>query len=302
MIVKSDFDGYGLYTLTAGDLEVSVTELGAAVTRLRWRGRTLSLGYETAAEYLAGQSYLGAIVGRFANRIGGGAFELNGRRYELVKNEGGNTLHGGGAFNKRRWQSAVEGERVVFTLFSPDGDLGFPGDLTARVVYSTANDALRIDFEAAAAADTVYAPTTHMYFNLDGSDDIRGHVLQMDAAGVLEIDGSLIPTGTILPAAGDFDFSAPRLIGRDYDHCFPLRDETACRVSAGGVRLTLTTDFPAVQFYTGAFLENAIGANRGFAVEPEFFPDSPNRPEFPSAVLKAGERFRKYAEYRFEAV
>ena len=302
MITTSDFDGYGLFTLSSGELEVSVTELGATVTRLCYRGRTLSLGYDTAAEYLAGQSYLGAIVGRFANRIGGGAFELGGRRWELTKNEGGNTLHGGGAFNKRRWQGEIDGESVVFTLVSPDGDLGFPGELTVRVRYTVAGGALHIDFEGDAAADTVCAPTSHMYFNLDGSDDIRGHVLELAAAGVLEVDGALIPTGTILPAAGDFDFSAPRRIARDYDHCFPLKGETACRVSAGGVRMTLRTDFPAVQFYTGGFLESAIGANRGFAVEPEFYPDSPNKPAFPSATLRKGEHFHKYAEYRFENV
>ncbi len=302
MITTSDFDGYGLYTLSSDELEVSVTELGATVTRLCWRGRTLSLGYGSAAEYLAGQSFLGEIVGRFANRIGGGAFELDGRRWELVKNEGGNTLHSGGAFGKRRWRSAVEGDSVVFTLLSPDGDMGFPGELTARVRYTVAGGALRIDFEGEAAADTVYAPTTHMYFNLDGSDDVRGHMLELNAAGVLETDAALIPTGRVLPAAGDFDFSAPRRIARDYEHCFLLTGETACRVSADGVRMTLRTDFPAVQFYTGAFLEPAIGAHRGFAVEPEFCPDSPNKPSFPSATLRKGEHFRKYAEYRFETI
>ncbi len=302
MLTRSDFGGYAAYTLASDELEVTVTELGATVTRLRFRGRTLSLGYDTAAAYLAGTSYLGAIVGRFANRIGGGAFTLNGRRWELTKNENGNTLHGGGAFHKRRWQSETEGESAVFTLFSPAGDMGFPGDLTARVRYTVTGGTLRIDFEGEAAADTVYAPTSHMYFNLDGSPDVRGHVLQMDAGGVLEVDGALIPTGVVLPAAGDFDFSAPRPSGRDYDHCFVLNKDGLCRVCAGGVALTLATDFPAVQFYTGAFLEPEIGARRGLALEPEFYPDAPNEPSFPSALLRAGERFHKFAEYRFESV
>ena len=302
MIKKTDFDGYGLYTLSSGDLEVCVTELGATVIKLCYRGRTVSLGYDTAAEYLAGGAYLGAIVGRFANRIGGGAFELDGRRYELTKNENGNTLHGADAFNARRWQSEILGESVRFTLFSPDGDKGFPGDLTAAVTYSVKGDTLRLDFEGDTAADTIYAPTTHMYFNLDGSADVRGHVAMLNAAGVLEVDGALIPTGRILPAEGIFDFSAPRTIGQDYDHCFVLKDATACRISAGDIRLTLTTDYPAMQLYTGAFLGDEIGTNRGFAIEPEFYPDSPNRPDFPSPVLKAGEHFHKFAEYRFETV
>ena len=300
MLTCSDFGGYAAYTLASDELEVTVTELGSTVTRLRFRGRTLSLGYDTAAAYLAGTSYLGAIVGRFANRIGGGSFTLDGQRWELTKNENGNTLHGGGAFHKRRWQSGTEGESVVFTLFSPAGDMGFPGDLTARVRYTVTGGTLRIDFEGEAAADTVYAPTSHMYFNLDGSPDVRGHVLQMDAGGVLEVDGALIPTGVVLPPAGDFDFSAPRPIGRDYDHCFVLKKDGLCRVCAGGVALTLATDFPAVQLYSGAFLEPEIGAHRGFALEPEFCPDAPNKPAFPSALLHAGEHFRKYAEYRFE--
>lgn len=300
MITKTDFDGYGLYTLSSGELEVSVTELGATVTKLRYRGRLLSLGYETAAEYLAGRAYLGAIVGRFANRIGGGAFTLGGRRYELTKNESGNTLHGADAFNTRRWQSEILGSSVRFTLLSPDRDEGFPGDLRAAVTYTVTDDTLRIDFEGDCAAETIYAPTSHMYFNLDGSADIRSHTLQMDAEGVLEVDGALIPTGRILPAEGDFDFSAPRPIGQDYDHCFVLKGEAACRVSAGGLRLTLETDFPALQLYTGAFLGDAIGANRGFAIEPEFYPDSPNQPDFPSARLLPGEHFHKYAAYHFE--
>lgn len=302
MITVSHLDGYRLYTLSDGELEVSVMELGATVTRLRYRGQTLSLGYETAAEYLKGRSYLGAIVGRFANRIGGGAFTLGERRWELEKNENGNTLHGADAFNTARWESAVEDARVRFTLLSPDGDRGFPGALRASVSYAVEGDTLRIDFEGDAEADTVYAPTSHMYFNLDGSDDIRGHLLTMDAAGVVEVDGALIPTGRILPAEGDFDFSSLRPIGRDYDHCFTLRKGGACRVRAGGVQMTVTTDYPAVQFYTGAFLESAIGAHRGFALEPEYYPDSPNRPEFPSALLKKGEHFHRFAEYRFETL
>lgn len=302
MIKQSDFDGYKLYTLSSDELEVCVTELGATVTKLCFKGRCVSLGYDTAAEYLAGGAYLGAIVGRFANRIGGGGFELGGRRYELVKNENGNTLHGADAFNARRWQSEIVGESVRFTLFSPDGDKGFPGDLRAAVTYTVKGGALRLDFEGDAEADTVYAPTTHMYFNLDGSADIRGHEAQLNAAGVLEVDAALIPTGRVLPAEGAFDFSVPRTIGQDYDHCFVLCGEPACRIRAGGLRLTLTTDYPALQLYTGAFLGDELGANRGFAIEPEFYPDSPNRPDFPSPVLKAGGHFHKYAEYRFETV
>lgn len=302
MITAEFFDSYRQFVLSSNELRVSVMELGATVTGLEYRGRPIALGYARAQDYLAHDAFVGAVVGRFANRIGGGAFPLDGRTVEVQKNENGNTLHGGAdSWDRRVWHSSVEGESVVFTLDSPDGDNGFPGHVTARVRYTVSGGELRIDFEGETDAATVFAPTSHMYFNLRGEGSILGMTMRIPARGVLEVDGGLIPTGRILPAEGDFDFSAPRPVTRSYDHAFVLEGERACEAADGGVRLTLDTDFPALQFYTGDFLGEPFGARGGFAVEPEIHPDAPNHPDFPSALLRPGETFRRYAVYRFEA-
>jgi len=301
MIRKTDFGGCSLFVLENEELKLSVIEYGAAVKELRWHGRPVALGYETLEEYRRGSAFVGAVVGRFANRIGGGAFTLGGRRFELSRNEGANTLHGGaGSWDRRFWHGEIAGDSVRMTLVSPAGDNGFPGKVTASVTYTLQGGSLRVDFGGETDADTVFAPTTHMYFNLAGSGTILDTEMQIDACGVLELDGGQIPTGRVLPAEGDFDFSAPRPIARDYDHCFVLRGERACTACAGGLRMTVTTDYPALQFYTGTWLGEPFGANGGFAVEPEFYPDAPNHPDFPSAELKAGECFRRYAVFRFE--
>ena len=302
MVKITNFGSYRQYVLASDELRVSVMELGAAVTGIDYRGRRVGLGYERAEDYLTHDAYLGAIVGRFANRIGGGSFPLNGLSVELPRNEGANTLHGGpDSWDRRVWQSRVEGDSVLFTLVSPAGDNGFPGTLSASVRYTVTGGTLRIDFEGDTDADTVYAPTSHMYFNLRGEGSVLDMRMLLPAAGVLEVDGALIPTGRILPAAGEFDFSRPRTVGRNYDHAFVLQGTRACEASCAGVRLTVDTDFPALQFYTGEFLGEPFGASGGFAVEPEFYPDAPNHPDFPSALLRAGEHFHRWAVYSFSA-
>ncbi len=300
MVKTTNFGAYRQFILESEELRVSVMELGATVTGIEFRGRKIGLGYEAAEDYLRHDAYLGAIVGRFANRIGGGSFALNGRRVELDKNENGNTLHGGAdSWDRRVWQGRIEGESVLFTLLSPDGDKGFPGRVTASVRYTVEGAALRIDFEGETDSDTVFAPTSHIYFNLRGEGSVLGMRMRIPAAGVLEVDRALIPTGRILPAEGVFDFSSLRVVGQSYDHAFVLQGGRACEAVDGGVRLTVDTDFPALQFYTGTFLGEPFGESGGFAVEPEAFPDAPNHPDFPSALLRAGERFRRYALYRF---
>lgn len=302
MVKITNFGGYRQYVLESAELRVSVMELGATVTGIDFRGRRVGLGYAEAEDYLTHGAYLGAIVGRFANRIGGGSFPLGGKTVRVERNENGNTLHGGpDSWDRRVWQSRVEGDSVLFTLVSPDGDNGFPGTLTAAVRYTVTGGALRIDFEGDTDADTVYAPTTHMYFNLRGEGSVLDMQMLLPAAGVLEVDSALIPTGRILPAEGEFDFSRPRTVARNYDHAFVLQGERACEAICGGVRLTLDTDFPALQFYTGEYLGEPFGESGGFAIEPEFYPDAPNHPGFPSALLRPGEHFRRWAVYSFSA-
>jgi len=144
--------------------------------------------------------------------------------------------------------------------------------------------------------DTFFCPTSHVYFSL-GEDNILGASIRINAFGHLEVDDALIPTGKILPTEGDFDFSSLRKIGRDYDDCFCLNGEEACTVQTEKRKLTLFTDYPALQFYTGKYLDGGIAPNAGFAIEPQFYPDTPNKPEFPDALLRAGEKFKKYLEF-----
>ena len=303
MIVENEFCGYRSFTVTNGEMALRLTEYGATALSLRRAGQELLLGFETIEEYERSTAFIGAIVGRWANRIGGASFELNEETFKLCANEGENCLHGGDEgrpWNKRRWIGTPEGEnRISFSLYSPDGDNGFPGAISVRVIYTLLPDRLRIDFTGVSNRDTYFCPTSHIYFSL-GEENILGAEMQINASGHLEVDEGLIPTGKILPMAGEFDFTAPRAIERDYDDCFVLTEPPACTVKTDKVKLTLYTDFPALQFYTGKYLDCGIAANAGLAIEPEYYPDTPNRPEFPDALLHSGVLFSKYLEYVFE--
>jgi len=303
MVTKSFFGTYELYTIEAGELSVSVTTLGATVTGLRYRGKDCVPFYDSPEGYLGGTAYLGAAIGRYGNRIAAARFSLNGKEYLLPANEGANQLHGGpDSYDRRPWTPEVFEDAVRFTLFSPDGDNGFPGNLTAAVTYSVQGSTLRLDFEGDSDADTVYAPTSHMYFDLSGGENCLEAALCVNASRYLEVDGALIPT-EVTPVEGTrFDFRAMRPIKEAYDHCFVLDGETACVLKDGDVQMTLVTDFPALQVYTGEFLPAPFKAFGAVALEPESYPDSPNRPDFPSTTLRAGEHYHRWAEYRFETV
>lgn len=291
---------YEKYTLENGTLALSVITLGATVESLKYKGRETVLRYDDARGYLQGTAYICAAIGRYANRIGSSRFTLNGREYILPANEGENQLHGGaGSYDRRAWTPTVLSESSVrFALSSPDGDNGFPGKLEASVTYTLDGSTLRLDFGGVCDADTVYAPTSHMYFNL-GGDNVLDYNMSVAASGWLEVDSALIPTGRIMPCEGEFDFSSMRRIARDYDHCFTLDGSHACTVEHDGLRLSVDTDFPAVQIYTASALGAPHKANMGLAIEPEAYPDSPNKPHFPTTVLRAGEQYHRYAEYTF---
>ena len=303
MITERDLIGCRCFTIENGDLSLTVSEYGATAMSLTRDGTELLLGFDSIRGYEKSEAFIGGIVGRWANRIGGAAFELDGKRFELCANEGANCLHGGDSgkgWNKRLWSGKADGDvSVCFTLNSPDGDNGFPGALTACVEYTLMPDRVRIDFSGVSDADTYFCPTSHIYFSL-GEKNILGAEMQINATGHLEVDSRLIPTGRILPMEGDFDFSSPRQIARDYDDCFVLDGAHACTVRSSDITLKVFTDYPALQFYTGTYLDGGYAPNAGFAVEPEFFPDTPNRPEFPNALLRAGEKFTKYLEFVFE--
>lgn len=295
---------------------------GAIIVSLRVADRAgtlgnVVLGSDSLAGYLPNSPYFGAIIGRYANRIAKGRFILDGETYQLAINNGPNHLHGGiKGFDKVVWQaqpiSTPGGEGVALSHISPDGDEGYPGTLSVRVQYLlTDRDELVVDYEATSDAPTPINLTQHSYFNLagPGSGDILGHELMIAADSYTPVDSTLIPTGGIAPVAGTaLDFRTPMAIGArsgdgGYDHNFVLRGGggggggggragPAARVvePATGRTLDVFTTEPGLQFYCG---------NSGFCLEAQHFPDSPNQPQFPSTILRPGQRFRSRTVFAF---
>ncbi len=315
----------------ASGLQATILTYGATIAALAAGGWNVVLGFPSLEGYRRAANF-GSTVGRYANRIGGARFTLDGVDHRLPANQPPNTLHGGPrGFDKVVWRvgdvDAGATPAVELLHVSPDGDQGFPGRMEARVRYTLAADALRIDYTATADRATVVNLTNHSYFNLTGSPDsnVLGHELMIDADSFTPVDATLIPTGEIRPVAGTpFDFSRPTPIGArigahdeqlrlggGYDHNFVLRHtigegpELAARVRepATGLTMEVWTTEPGVQFYSGNFLDDSPGRpfphRHGFCLETQHFPDSPNKPAFPSSVLRPGETFRSTTLFRF---
>ncbi len=331
-------------TLTnANGVSARVITYGATLQSLVVPGRggemaDIVLGHDDVADYERFPNYLGVTVGRFANRIGGARFTLDGREYVLPANDGANSLHGGGAgFDKVNWRivSVESGPvaRVVMAMQSPDGDAGYPGNLDVRVTYSLDDDgALGIIFDAVTDAPTVVNMTNHALFNMAGAGSPTSaleNVLTIPAAAYTPVDSALIPTGELRSVEGSvFDFRTPRriadgarqttdeqiLLGRGYDHNFVLdkglttTPGLAARLEdpASGRVLEVFTTEPGVQFYSGNFLDGtlvgrdglAYRQGDGIALEPQKFPDAPNKPGFISARVDPGQPYRHHMIYR----
>jgi len=320
------------YTLDDGrGLTVRVLTYGAIVQSLTVPdGTDVVLGFDTADEYAANPGpYFGAVIGRYANRIARGRFSLDGADHEVPVNDGPNSLHGGETgFDKAVWTAAVDGDTLELRHVSPDGDQGFPGELTATVRYTVAGGAVRIDYHAVTTAPTVCNLTNHTYFNLAGGGSVMEHPLRLAASAFTPVDETSIPTGELAPVAGTpFDFREPTPIGariragstqllrgQGYDHNWVL-DGTGLRPvawltdPAGGRSLTVHTTEPGVQFYSGNFLDGTFAGKGGLvyrqgdglALETQHFPDSPNHPQFPSTVLRPGEEYRSTTIWEFGA-
>ncbi len=330
------------YTLrNAAGMEVKCISFGGILTSInvpdrQGRFANVALGFDSLAKYEAEHPYFGAITGRYANRIGGGIFSLDGMEYKLFKNDGDNSLHGGQVgFDKRIWRARESGGVVVEMQYrSPDGEEGYPGNLDVSVRYSLDEDnGLRIDYGAETDAPTVLNLTNHSYFNLmgEGEGTIYDHILTLNADHYTPTDANQIPTGEIAPVDGSpFDFRRPKTIGsgqrsahrqivmaQGYDHNFVLNRAglaagelgLAARVyePRSGRFMEVWTNEPGVQFYAGNFLDATLVGTSGrlyrqsdgFALETQHFPDSPNKPQFPSTVLRPGERFESTTVYRF---
>src|SRR5215212_441796 len=331
-----------LYTLkNRNGVEAKITNYGGIVVSLKVPVRNgkfddVVLGFNDLDNYLKPHPYFGAIIGRYGNRIAKGRFTLNGVEYKLAVNNGENHLHGGlRGFDKVVWKArplnAKAGSAVEMTYVSKDGEEGYPGTLTVKVVYTlTEANELRIDYSATADKDTVVNLTNHAYFNLagQGEGDILRHVLMINADRFTPTDSGSIPTGELRAVRGTpFDFKRATAIGarigqddeqlkfgNGYDHNFVVNGRAgvlrlAARASeptTGRVMEVWTTE-PGVQLYTGNFLEGTAPGKGGakydrryaFCLETQHFPDSPNRPEFPSTVLRKGARFRSTTVYKF---
>ena len=322
-----------LYTLDNGVISADITDYGATLTALRTvcrNGETLdvALGYESAEQYSLQDGYLGATVGRCCNRIAGGSFWLGGTTYCLYRNDGENHLHGGKTgFSHRFWQAEVQGEELCFSLLSPDGEEGYPGVLEASVSFSlTEQGGLLIRYRARSDRDTLCNLTNHAYFNLDGHDcgrNVLEHSLRLCADHYTPCRADLIPAGELRSVLSTpYDFTEFHAIGEriacgeegleaagGYDHNWALRREglaAEAYSSRSGVCMQVYTDRPGVQFYSGNFLTERIGKagavygrRSGFCLETQCFPDAIHHADFPSPVLKAGQAYSSYTEYRF---
>ena len=344
---KSDFattvrgDSTALYVLrNAKDMEVCITNYGGRVVSIMVPDRTnklidVCLGHDSIADYLKYGNNFGALIGRYANRISHSRFTLDGEEYHLAANDNGTSLHGGGpiAFHNRVWQAQQpDGQHLVLTTISPDGEDGYPGELNVKVTYALSNDnALSIHYEATTTKPTVINLTNHCYFCLSGDPtrDILDEQLTLNADYYTPIDRNIVPTGAIGSVSGTpLEFRWGKAVGYDinrtdnlqivygrgYDHNFILNTagditKMAARLvdPHSGVSMEIYTTEPGIQFYSGNFLDGGIIGKRGiayplrsaFSFETQHYPDSPNIPHFPSTVLRPGETYNTTTIYKF---
>jgi aldose 1-epimerase len=332
-VTKADFGrtpegaAVDVFTLKSGQVEARVLPYGAkliSVTAPDSNGKAADvvLGYDTLSQWLADQkTHFGAIVGRYGNRIAKGTFMIDGHRDQIPENNNGNALHGGTVgFDRKFWTGRAIRDGVELTLVSPDGDMGFPGTLTAKVTYVLTQNKLTIHYQQTSDKATVVNLTNHAYFNLSGDDatDVLGHEVTLDAQSFTPIDKTLTPTGEISRVEGTpLDFRGPHTIGErimssdeqirlagGYDHNWILdgqegimRQAAVVRDPATGRTLTVTTTEPGIQFYSGNFLDGTFTGRHGkrymkhmgFCLETQHFPDSPNHANFPSTLLLPGQ-------------
>jgi aldose 1-epimerase len=344
--VLADGGKVSLYTLTnRAGAEVRIIDYGAIVVSLKvpdraGKLRDVVLGYDDLAGYVQDKAFLGAIVGRYANRIAAGKFTLDGKTYQLDLNNGPHHLHGGAqGFYRKLWKAEKVKSKgdpsLKLTYVSPDGEDGYPGKVTLTVTYTlTADNALRIDYLGTTDKPTIFNPTHHSYFNLSGdpTQTILDEELTIEADQTTAVGAGLIPTGKLMDVAGTpLDFRQPTRIGaridandgqlalgKGYDHNWVLRHhdhQTGAGVhqaaevadARSGIVMQVLTDQPGLQFYSGNFLDGTIHGKQGvlyqrrtaLCLEAQLFPDSPNQPAFPSAVLRPGHPYKQTTIYRF---
>lgn len=306
-------------------LDYGVTIRSLIVPDRNGRPVDVVLGYDTLEEYVAHDGYLGATIGRFANRIKGACFELNGETYELFANNGSNHLHGGKrGFDRYVWAGRQEANRVVFCRTSPDGEEGYPGNLEIQVSIGWEGNSLTLRYEARSDRDTIVNFTNHSYFNLNGAGNgnINGHLLEVKADRYTLNGPDCVPTGEVVSVEGSaMDFRTPKTIGQDaqrdepcvryfhgYDSNFILSGHPAATAVGDqtGITLVVDTDQPGVQLYTANALTDRkgkrgkdYGFRSAFCLETQHFPDGVHHPQWPTCILRAGEIFRSITSFTF---
>lgn len=329
-VFSENYNGNEIYKYTLKDkIEVEISTLGATLLSLRVPDKNgkltdVLLGFTNADDMIRRSAFMGAVVGRCGNRIGNGQFELDGKKYNLALNDGGRAhLHGGKiGFNQKNFIAREEGDSLLLSYVSPDGEECYPGALSMTVKYTVKGSTLTIEYFAESDSTTIFNPTNHAYFNLNGEDDgsIVDNILQLNADRYLPVDKCLIPTGEERNVEGTpFDFKNPKAIGKDldaddeqlkiaggYDHNFCIKDRHfACVYSLKtGIQMDCYTDRPGVQFYSGNFLNGKIGKSEypkrsGFCLETQLYPDAINKPNWQSPVLKRDDKFYSITEYSF---
>jgi len=318
-----------LITIKSEGIEAELLDYGATLRSIRVRDRAgewtdVCLGYDTPEEYAKNDGYLGAAIGRYANRIAGGRFSLNGEEYTLACNNGKNHLHGGpGGFHQKIWSFSNTEGSVTFSAESPDGEEGYPGKLNISVTYRTEGSGLFIDYEAVSDRDTIVNLTNHAYFNLGGhaAGPIYDHVLSVNADCYTPVGAGLIPTGELAPVEGtmfdlregvklDGPLNHPKLAPTGgFDHNFALNQSgIAAKMWSPrtGIGMEVVTTMEGLQIYASGGLsrrtgkgDSLYGKHHALCLETQRFPDSINQPNFPSPVLRKGERYCEHTEYRF---
>jgi len=330
----------GLYVLkNQNNMQVAITNFGGRIVSILVPDKNgnitdVALGYDKLAGYQQTEPYLGALIGRYGNRIGNAKFTLDGKTYKLPANDNGQSLHGGPkGFHVQVWEAKkINDYTLELSRVSADGEEGYPGNLTVKVVYSLTNDnAIKIDYTATTDKATPVNLTNHAYFNLNGqgNGDINDHVLTINASKFTPVDKTLIPTGEVKDVEGTpFDFTKATAIGarvetddeqlklaKGYDHNFVLTNSSTELKQAAtvtgpktGITLEVLTTEPGIQFYGGNFLDGKLKDTKdgktydfrsGFCLETQHYPDSPNKPAFPTTILKPGATYKTTTLYKF---
>ncbi|MCM1111124.1 MAG: galactose mutarotase [Clostridium sp.] len=341
-VAEVDGKTTALYTLTNHNgMEACITNFGGRIVSLMVPDASgnmtdVVLGHDSIADYINIDGNFGALIGRYGNRINQGRFTLDGKEYQLPQNNYGHCLHGGPTgFHNAVWDADQPNDSTLrLKLFTPDGYAGFPGNVDVTVTYAlTPDNAITIDYEATTDSATILNLTNHSYFNLSGdpSRDILAEEVWFDAEGFTPIDSTFMTTGEILAVEGTpFDFTTPKAVGRDieadneqlhnglgYDHNIVLRADRDLTAPAAivtdpnsGIRMEVITTEPGIQFYVGNFLDGTVKGKKGIAyprrsaicLESQHYPDSPNKPQWPSVVVRPGETYRSHCAYRFSNI